>query len=139
MSSETTVAKQLIRMSLLADATLRGRVAGKVLAGHVRSAEAATMLQDSPLIVFELSSGFARYFSALQDVVFELMAYSKASSDEALDVYDAAFALLQSACLNQANIDMTGITREIERPSEGYNEDVGAWFVRGRWTFKAIS
>lgn len=138
MSSETTVTKQLIRSVLLADATLRSRVAG-VVAGHLRSTEAATLLQAKPLIILEATGGFVRYWSALQDVTIELYAYSKASSDEALDVYDQAFAILQEACCHAANVPMRGITRELERPSDGWNDQVGAWYARGRWTIKAIS
>lgn len=138
MSSESTVAKQLVRAVLLADDTLRTRVQG-VVAGHLRSTEAATLLQTKPLIILETTGGFARYHAALQDVTIELYAYSKASSDEALDVYDAAFQLLQEACCQAANVPMQGIMRELERPLDGWNEQVGAWFARGRWTLKAIS
>lgn len=139
MSSEVAVTKQLVRAYLLEDAALRARVDGKVLSAHVESAEAQTMLQAKPLIVVELLSGFSRYFAALQDVTMEVYAYSKASQDEANDVYDAVYTRLQHECLMVANIDMQGVAREIERPLEGWNDDIRAWYARGRWTLKAVS
>jgi hypothetical protein len=138
MSSESTVAKQLVRSVLLANDPLRARVAA-VVAGHLRSTEAATLLQTKPLIILETTGGFARYFSALQDVNLDIYCYSKASSDEALDVYDSVFQILQEACCQAANVPMQGIMRELERPLDGWNEQVGAWFARGGWTLKAVS
>ena len=51
MASELTVTKQLLRQTLLNDATLRAAVAGRVLPAHLQSAEAATVLRDKPIVI----------------------------------------------------------------------------------------
>lgn len=138
MSSATTLTRQVVREFLLADDVLRARV-DDVVAGHVRDADTPTFLRERPVVIVEATGGFARYHAALQDVTLEIYTYSKASSDEALDVYDQVFYLLQEACVHVEGLEMSGITREMERPIDGWNERAGAWFARGRWTFKAIS
>lgn len=139
MSSDLTVTKQLLRQTLLNDATLRAAVAGKVLPAHLQSAEAATVLRDKPIVIVEMMGGFARYFSQLQDVRFDLWVYSKNSSDECNAIYDMCFPLLQQTRLKIDDIDMCGLARELVRPDTGWNEVVHAWYVRGQWTMKAVS
>jgi hypothetical protein len=139
MPSQMTVTKQLVRQTLLNDATLRAAVNGKVLPSHLQSAEAATVLRDKPIIIVETVGGFARYFSNLQDVKFDVWVYSKNSSDECNYVYDLAFPLLQQTRLHVDDIEMCGLARELVRPDGGWNEVVHAWYVRGQWTMKAVS
>jgi hypothetical protein len=139
MPSEIGVTKQLIRQVLLNNPTLRAAVSGKVYPTHLQSSETATVLTNTPIIIVETIGGFARYFSRLQDVAFDLWVYSKNSSDECATVYDLAFPLLQQTRLKVDNIDMVGLARELDRPEGGWNEQVHAWYLKGRWTVKATS
>lgn len=133
-----TVARQLVRSVLLADAPLRALVNGKVFTTHVSNTEAATILQESPLVVIDVRGGFTRFFGQLEDTSFELWTYSKASSDEAQDVYDKAFSLLQMVQLQATDVDLVGTAREIARAEDGFNDELRAWYARGRWTMKAL-
>ena len=133
-----TVARQLVRSVLLADAPLRALVNGKVFTSHVSSTEAATLLQASSLIIVDVAGGFTRFFGQLADTSFSLWAYSKASSYEAQDVYDKAFALLQMVQLQANDVDLIGSARELERAEDGFNDELRAWYARGRWTMKAL-
>jgi hypothetical protein len=139
MPSEIGVTKQLIRQMLLNNAALRAAVSGKVYPTHLQSSETATVLTNTPIIIVETIGGFARYFSRLQDVVFDLWVYSKNSSDECATVYDLAFPILQQTRMKVDNIDMIGLCRELDRPEGGWNEQVHAWYLKGRWTLKATS
>jgi hypothetical protein len=139
MPSQLAVTKQLLRQTLLNDATLRALVDGKVLPAHLQSAEAATVLRDKPIIIVEMTGGFMRYFTQLQDVTFDIWVYSKNSSDECNQVYDVAFPLLQQTRLHVDDIDMCGLARELMRPEVGWNEVVHAHYVRAKWTMKATS
>lgn len=139
MAAEVTITKQLIRGILLADTALRQRVDGKILPTHLATAEDATVLRDKPIVIVETRSGYARYFSNLQDVIFDIWVYSKNSSDECAAVYDMVFPLLQQTRLTVPNVDMKGIAREIERPDVGWNEVVHAWYCKGRWTMKTVN
>lgn len=139
MAVSITDTRDLLRSFLLADTTLSGLVDGKIFAAHLSSADAQTVLQATPIVVFEVTSGFARYFRELENVIVELYTYSKGSAEEASQIYDLVFARLQSERVKVVGLGPVGIAREIERPIDGRNEEVGAWFVRSRWTLVAIA
>jgi hypothetical protein len=133
-----TIARQLLRSVLLADAALRVRTAGNVLTTHVSSAEAGTILQEKPCVILDVDGGFTRYFGVLQDTEFQLWCWSKASSDEANDLYDAVFSLLQQVRLTATDVDLIGSARETKRSSDGFIDELRAWYAHGRWTLKAL-
>lgn len=138
MSVDTGLTKQLFRDFLLGDAALRAAVDGQVIGGHLSSSDAQTVLQGKPIVVFEFVGGFARYMRELENVTIELYAYSKRGRDDCATVYDLAFARLQSARVAVTGIDLAGVARELDRPIDGFNEPIQAWFTRGRWTLIAV-
>lgn len=120
----------------MADADIAAVVSGRVYGSHLSDSDVQSV--KFPLIVFEFLSGFARWHRGVQSQSFELYGYSKASMDEAAKVYDAAFDSLQHCRVRIDLIpDVGGIARETQRPVDGWNDKVGAWFVRGRWVVTA--
>ncbi|MBU6287600.1 MAG: hypothetical protein KGS10_05505 [Chloroflexi bacterium] len=138
MMVEVGVTKQLIRQYLLDDATLRAAVQGKVYASHLASSDAQTVLQGTPIVVIDYAGGNARYFGDLENVTIECYVYSKRSSAQCAEIYDQVFMRLQMARVAVTGLDLTGTTRELDRPAEGYNEAIAAYFLRGRWTLIAV-
>ena len=89
-----------------------------------------------PVIIIDRTAGNARYNGSLRDVTFDLYAYSNLGQDEALRLYDAAFALLQSKRLvgrDRTVIPTAGYAREVDRPEPGYNDVTRSWYARGTW------
>lgn len=138
MPVDVGVTKQLIRDFLLADQSIRDATDGRVFSAHVSSADAPTLLAGKPVLVFDLVGGFARYLRESEEVNLEVYAYSKRGADEAITLYDLTFARLQSERVAVTGVDLVGIARETQRPIAGYNEPIGAWFLRGRWTINAV-
>jgi hypothetical protein len=139
MSSSTQTTRQLLRQWLLADEAVRTATDGAVFGAHLNSADAGTVLKGTPLVVIDLQGGFAVYTAAVQDQDFDVWCYSKMSLDKAAEVYDLCFARLQGECIKVGNVDMCGVTREVARPIDGFHDGMMAWYVRGRWTLKAVS
>lgn len=126
--------KALLRAFLLADASVREAVDGRVLSSHVSDADAPTLLTDTPIVVFDVAGGDLRWFGVVEVVRFEVYTYAKAGADEAARVYDLVAARLQHERVIVDGLDLVGVSREADRPVSGFNEAVGGWFARGRWT-----
>lgn len=139
MPSEIATLKQILRGTLLADPTVSGLVSSRVYGVHLQSADAATVLTDGPLVVFEMLAGFAAWHGSVMRQTVEIYAYSKRSSDEATQVYDAAFNAIQHSRVSVDGVVMRALSREVQRPLDGWNNDLRAWFVRGRWSMSAVS
>lgn len=137
MAIRGTEIKQLVRGTLLANADVVAVVGEQVFASNLENAAAGTVLDKGPLITFEFLSGFARYAKSVQNQTIELYGYSKVSGDQAMLAYDVAFEALQAECLTLDGIVPKALAREIQRPVEGRNENIGAWFARGRWNIVA--
>jgi hypothetical protein len=136
MPLQTVILRQVIRAHLMADPAVSGLVGGRVFGSHLSDSDVQSV--EFPLTVFEFLSGFARWHRGVQSQSFELYGYSKASLDEAAQIYDAAFDSLQHCRVRiDAIADVGGIPRETQRPVDGWNDKVGAWFVRGRWIVTA--
>jgi len=125
--------KQLIREHLIGVTAVEALVSDRVYGTHLEDADAQTVLTDGPLIVFELISGNLRWHGGVGAQAFELYAYSKRNNAEASIVYDAAVVAMQHECLQITGIDVSAVTRETQRPLDGFNGVLDAWFVRGRW------
>jgi hypothetical protein len=137
-ASSTADLKQLIRTHLIADADVAALVGDRVYSAHLSDADAPTVLQDGPLVVFEMLSGVLRWHGAVAIQTFDIYGYSKRNNAEASRVYDAVTATLQHECVRVTGIDLAIVTRETQRPLDGYNQVLDAWFVRGRWTVEAV-
>jgi hypothetical protein len=131
--------KQLIRAWILADASLNAAVAGNVYGAHLASPDAGTVLDGAPLIVFEFVAGSGRYFREFETPGLELYVYSKGSADEAARIYDLLYVRLAAERIQVSGIGPCGTARESERPTDGFNEQLGAWFVRARWLLAIVA
>lgn len=134
----TAPLKQLVRAHLMADSAVAALVGARVYGVHLEDADAQTVLQSGPLVVYELLSGNLRWHGAVAIQTLEIYGYSKRSADEASVVYDAVTDSLQHECLSIPGITVTAIPREAQRPLDGYNTVLRAWFVRGRWTLEVV-
>lgn len=137
MPADARELQQVLRTGLLASAVLRTLVDDRVYGGHLEDAEAGTVVM--PLVIVELLSGFAMYNRSVSRTGFDLWAYSKRSADEAHEVYDASFRAVQAECLGVVGVGTHALARETERPVDGWNELLRAWFVRGRWVANAAA
>lgn len=127
--------KQLVREALLADSGVTSLVGDDgVYSAHLSDADASTVLDATPIVVFEPLSGFVMYNRQVGSITIEVYGWSKISADHASRVYDAAFSVLQAGKLSVAGLTMCGLAREVQRPVEGYADTIMAWFARGRWT-----
>lgn len=125
---------QLVRMTLLDDATVVGLVGGRVYATRVEDADNPQgFLAEGPAIVFEEISGDSAASGFIQHVVFEVYGYSSRTRDESRRVFDAAYNALHECCLRQDGIDSAGVARELQRPVSAINQKIGAYYTRGRF------
>lgn len=123
---------QILRSLLIADSDVRAIVGTEVRMEHVMDVKNGTVR--FPCLIFALAEGgSSSYDRAHQRFILDMYAYSKASSDEAMQLYDAAYAALQSERMILNNVSMRGIIREIERPSAMYNTALQAFTCRGEW------
>jgi hypothetical protein len=121
------------------DATVAAVVAERVFGRSLSDADGETVLKSGQLLVFELLSGDSRSSGQVATQTFELYGYSKRSMDQASEAYDVAFDALQHSRLQVAGISVCGLAREVQRPVDGFNERLKAWFVRGRWSVAMTS
>jgi len=135
-ASSTNELKHLLRDHLLRDANVSALVGLNVFGAHLEDADAGSVLTSSPLVVFEMMSGHLRWHGAVATQVMDIYGYSKVSGDLAGRVYDAITLSLHHSCIRKTGIDVTALCRETQRPIDGYNPVVDAWFVRGRWTME---
>ena len=128
----------MIRMLLLSDDDLNAAVGGRVYSAHIMDADDRTVKY--PNLIFEFISGNARWTGAVQSQVFELYAYSKESADQCGILYDQAMEKMhheRMVLLNTAGteVEQAGVAFEVQRPVEGYNREIHAWWMRGRWQY----
>lgn len=135
-ASSTSELKQLLRNSLLGNTGVTDLVGTNVYGVHLEDADAQTVLTASPMVVFEMLSGSLRWHRAVATQTMEIYGYSKRSNSQASRVYDAVVEYLQHERLQITGIDVTALARESQRPVDGYNGVLDAWFVRGRWVFE---
>ena len=79
-----------------------------------------------------------RWHGGLATQTLEVYGYSKRNSIEASKVYDAVADAMQHECIKVTGLTTTAVARETQRPLDGWNSQLRAWFVRGRWTFEVI-
>lgn len=135
MALSTREAKKLIRAFLLSKSEIVALVDDRVFGGHVMDSDVPTA--QFPLAVFDFLSGRASWDTAVQAQTMEIYGYSKRSADEASQIYDAIFDAIQHERLAVSGISVRALTREVQRPVDGWNQNVRAWFCRGRWQFSS--
>lgn len=128
--------KQLIRRYLLQDPGVSALVSEKVYGVHLEDTEAGTVLQSGPIVVYEFISGQLRWHAGVSIQAVDLYAYSKRSLDEAGQVYDAVVEAMQHQRMQISGIDPVVLARETQRPIDGYNTQLDAWWLRGRFTLE---
>ena len=117
---------------LISDSTITELVGNEVLMEHILDADQGTV--PFPCLIFALSEGGSSSYSrSHQRFTFDLYAYSKSTSDNAMEIYDAAYNVFQSARVSTDNVTLKGWIRELERPAAMFNGALGAFTVRGEW------
>jgi len=108
---------------------------GRVYSSHVQDSEVNNV--QFPSIVFELLSGSSRWHGYVQSSTLEIFAYSKIGSSECVDLYDQIYESLQHTRLVEGGVLVddasTAVIFEVQCPVQGFNREIGAWFMRGRW------
>lgn len=133
--SSINALRQMVRTVLLADDELQNLLGGTgaVYSAHIQDADAGTV--PMPSVIFEFISGSSRWHGYVQSQVAEIYAYSKVGPDECTVIYDRLYDVLQHERLVQGGTGdpSTCVIFEVQRPVEGYNKTIRAWFIRGRW------
>tara|TARA_R110000824_G_scaffold42863_1_gene125601 strand:- start:108 stop:521 length:414 start_codon:yes stop_codon:yes gene_type:complete len=135
MALSTRTTKRLIRTFLLGQASVTSLVDDRIFGSHLQDSDAETT--EFPLVVFALLSGHAAWDTAVQAQSVEIYAFSKRSADEASKIYDAVFGAIQHERLSVEGISVKALISEVQRPVDGYNSNVRAWFSRGRWKYSS--
>ena len=137
MASPSRDLKWLIVDVLISDAGITGMVADRVATEHEVPGENDLKTSEMPKIVIESISGNTRMHGAVQDVILHFYAYSRTSLNDAGDLYDKIHTLMHQTRLAELTgvVKVRGVIRETERPDEGYNSDMNAYFYRGIWRF----
>lgn len=130
--------KQLLREKLVANATVDGLIRGRVHTAHPRYTDPQQI--EMPLLIVDVINGRGQYGGGSQGFVLDLYAYDRTSDGDADALYKAAYEALNMERLYNATttngarvLTAAGYVYEIERPVVRYNQDVGAWFARGKW------
>ena len=126
--------KQLLRRILLSNATVTDLVGDRIRTQHDTDPSRTNL--HYPVLVIEMLYGVGGYEGAWQSNSFDLWCYSNQDQGLAAQVYDEAYLILQAQRLFDATgtISAAGYARELERPIDGYDERIGANYVRGRWS-----
>lgn len=138
MNSPANV-KQLVRKVLMETSAVYALVGAHVMTAHPRTADGA--IEMPCLIVDFTEGGTGGSQGGWQRLPFDLYAYSRESDAQADTVYHAAYQALQMALLRDSTlvggatraVSAAGYAEEARRPDMGYNEQVGAWYARGKW------
>lgn len=130
--------KHLLREFLLRDASITNLVGQAVYTSHLSDSDAGTVLKVNPIIILDFVSGNMRWHGAVEVQAAEFYVYSKKSAIDASRVYDALATLLQHERLIVTGIDLSAVTREAERPIDGYAKNLDAWWIRGRWLIEGV-
>jgi len=130
--------KHLLREFLLRQSSITDLVGQSVYTSHLSDSDAGTVLQVNPIIILDFLSGNLRWHGAVEVQSAEFYAYSKKSAIDASRVYDALATILQHERLIVNGIDLSAVTREAERPIDGYSKHLDAWWLRGRWLIEGV-
>lgn len=130
--------RHVLREFILRSPEMSALVGERVFSSHLSDADGGTLLKSGPLVIFNFDGGDLRWHGAVQIQFMHVYAYSKNSLIEAARVYDALCELIQHERIAVEGIDATLVTRENERPIDGYNKHVEGWFVRGRWIIEGV-
>ena len=130
--------RQLVRAWLLADEAINARTVGAVYGAHLASPDAGTLLGSNPLLIADVGGGQGRYGREFAQLQVEIYGYARSSPDAAAELYDLAYLRLHGARMVLAGIDTSASAREVERPSTGRNEELAAYYARGRFVLSVV-
>lgn len=138
MAYEVSRLKQVLRHHLTADPALFALVRGQVFSGHGRDTEEASRV--GPLVIVDFRGGIESEMAPVARRTFHLWAYSTEGPDHAGRVYEAAKVVLRrkglgapldeagDPCFAQCGYFIPGADE-----LHGWNEVLGANYVRGTW------
>ena len=133
--------KQLVRKVLVDNTTVQALLGegGAVYGDHPQAPDKTSIAM--PCVILDFQGGAGGYQGGFQHLPFDLYIYSRVSGDEADAVYDAVYEALHAQRL-VSTVTKTGgalanptagSVREVQRPTSGWNNEVDAWWSRGRW------
>jgi len=132
VAAEAETIKQLIRYRLLSQSAVTDLVSGRIYGAHFQDPDAQTPTY--PLIIIEwVGAGELQYSRAFQKMRMDIWCYDKTSSAAALNLYGQVQDALQQQRLAVTGITQKGVIRESQRPTEGFNNAVRAYYARGEF------
>jgi len=125
----------------MADSAVAAIADDRVHGSHLQNPDAGGAVY--PLVVIDLTGGSVEGTSGYQAATVEVWAYSRQSAGHVLQLYDACFAALHCQTLRRDGIKVAGYAVEVARPTEGWNENVRAFYATGiftvRLSYRAVS
>ena len=118
-----------IRKKLIGNSTVTALVSDRIYTTHFYDFDNGTV--EFPMVIIELEGGTANYGGGNQSVSFFLYSYSRESSSEAGEIYDALCSALHGEKLEYEGV--SGFIQEVARPVSGYNPQARSYFQRGSW------
>jgi len=130
--------KQLVRNVLIRESSITSLVGDRIRTAHIVDPDRTPT---SPFLVIERPRlGRSGYEGGFQRIPLDVYVYSTESQAEADKIYDVVYQFLQAKRLVDTTtsggvrvITAAGYIRQVGSPSDGWNEQIRAWFTIGRW------
>lgn len=132
---------EMVRRTLLDTTAVSALVADRVLGAYPEQVDAGQATY--PLAALVQRGGDLRRFARMEDVSFDLVAFSGESPAAAAEVYDACANALQAERITFADSGATGgeraaVAEEVARPGSGWDGGLRKWTFSGRWRVRVI-
>lgn len=139
MSSLAAV--EMVRRALLDAPAVAALVGDRVLGAYPEQVDDGQSTY--PLVALVQRGGSMRRWGRMEDVSFDLIAYSGESPSAAAEVYDACAAALQAERITFADFSATdgeraGVAEEVARPGAMWDGGLRKWAQSGRWLLRCI-
>jgi hypothetical protein len=125
----------IVKKLLIDNSEITDLVQDRIHTSHFYDLDNVTI--QYPMIVLDFDSGRAGYGKSYQIFDLNIYVYSNINSDQCLSIYSKVYDTLQASRLYNSNLEDKGYIREVERPSNGYNDKVMSYFVLG--IYRAIT
>lgn len=132
---------EMVRRALIDTAAVAALVSDRVLGAYPEQVDAGQAIY--PLVSLVARGGDLRRFARMEDVSFDLVAFSGASPSAAAEVYDACATAIQAERITFADTGATGgeraaVAEEVARPGAGWDGGIRRWTFSGRWRVRVI-
>lgn len=132
---------EMIRRALLDTAAVSALVADRVLGAYPEQVDAGQATY--PMVALVQKGGDLRRYARVEDVSFDLVAFSGESPSAAAEVYDACATALQVERITFADASANGgeraaVAEEAGRPGAMWDGGLRKWAQAGRWRVRVI-